>query len=400
MKWSVGTTFLFIALFAFGGCKIVNVVDPSQNPQGPNSISIEVNKGNSIQGNDTLYVEPGVSITFRAKSNGSVNIVTYNWIFNDDSSHSSGEIATHTYLGITPFVTSIKLVGIDSNNNSFEIVKVIKVIASLDGLPSIQWISSVPQTGGAFIVTMAFHKAYMKFAGSNYFYIGDMTNWSAVNIDPADTNYIITDNHVFIPVGEIGKYVVARMLLKPGEYKMGLGKLVGSNQIWGTFWGPYSDSSNSTMIRFTVDNNGKVSATGKLLPTYPGFMGDDYVRFSFEDTKILIYTRHTAPFSSLTPFCRFPDNNSNGALIVKESAVDKYADWGVFPLEYTVIPSNGLITMHYGPYYETPEVYSANESKSSYYDPYFKILKMIFHQIPVKNITGKEKKLIVSTAVS
>lgn len=266
MKKPVHLSILILIIATLSGCEKVNLVDSPVKLQSSNSITIAVSKGSSIQSNDTLNVEPGVSITFQAKSNGP-EIVTYNWTFYDDNKTSSGEIATHTYYVNTPFVTSIKLVGIDKNNNIYQFTFVVKVIASLDGLPSIQWISSSPQPDGSFNVIMAFHKAYMRFNGSDYFYIGDMTNWNTVRIMSSDTNYTIVNNILtYIPSAEVGKYIVARMSLKTGDYKMGVGKIVDTRNIWGTFIGSYADSVNNTIIKFSVSNSGIVRPWGPAPP--------------------------------------------------------------------------------------------------------------------------------------
>lgn len=351
---------------------------PDQNPiNGQIMMKVSGTNGVSVTG-DTIYVERNVVVHFVAQSNGPE--IT-NWSWNIYGHNYTGQAIKYTFTAVPVAYTTVTLTG-TASNQTYTVTKVIKIMASIDGLKDVQSISSTPAGNNKFNIILAFKKAGMDYAtGSSYFYIGDVTNpaWSnPVSVLTADTNYNIVNNSLVTPDGTIGKYIAVRLTLSPRDYQIGVGKIVNGQQMWGTF-------NDSTIVRFRVNSDGSVTLSNTTVATLPGVVGDEgtnaMVRFDFLADRLLIYLNNQAIFSSLNPFLSFQDSTGVWLAPINQASVSSYPNWGVIQMNYSSLPQNGLLVFNYGPQINSPTSYQANRSLSGYWDSSSQTLKAIISNV-------------------
>jgi hypothetical protein len=352
-------------------------------------ISIALKTGEVV--NDTIYVEPNGVVYLEAVSNGP-NIVSWSWVFADDGT-ANGASVTHQYSIQPPAVTSVQLVGTDAAGNVYKKTKPVKAVWTLDLQGGVIIVSNNFVSDNLFSIVMGFHKAGMKYGGDKYFYTGNVTTpvWETKIIADNDTNWLISGGVLIAPEsGDIGKYVVVRLNLAPGKYEMGVGMLVNNQPIWGNFWGAFV--INNTLIKFELKNNGTIipGGTGGTPESLPGKTGDKFVRAEISGTNLLIYTNHGINISGLNPFLKTQTPVGTWRAPILEMAVSGYNTWGVasVPLDQ-FSPFSNMVIFRYGPNLSQPTVYNEEQKNSMFWDPYFRVLKIVCVQVKSANLLGE-----------
>lgn len=369
---------LALAFFMFG-CEKQSYHELGDNENSP---EIRMKVGQKVVGiNDTLLVERGVSVSFLAISNGP-NIVTWQWTFADGSAF--GPNTSHTFRGDYFSVTEVRLIGVADDDQTYQRILQVKILPALDGLPAVKEISSTPLGGGIFRIVMAANKAAMKTKG-DFFYIGDVTatDWVATLIPAVDTNFYVISNALVLPTNaaEIAKFVAVRMILTPGKYQMGVGRIFGGNQYWGIYWGAFVNPSNPTLIKFEVDINGHIiDDANAVVVNLPGTSGDQganaVIRTNQKTDSLILYINNEAPFSGLSPFIVLQDSVGNWSAPLLETPVAGFDNWGMRKIAYTDMPMNYELVFKAGSNSANPTIFNSNQSLSSYWDPYFGVEKI------------------------
>jgi PKD repeat protein len=333
--------------------------------------------------NDTIYVEQYSSVEFQALANG-LNIISWQWTFVDDGSHSASPQPSHAFNLLPNSITSVSLLGIDAGGGSHTRVKPVRVVWTLDGQPGFRWVSSTLISGNLYnVVCIANRRAMIGYSGL-YGFSGDMTSpqWTTQTIASTDTSWnYVNGSLVAADAGAVGKYVVIRFTATPGDHDLAIGRIspTTGGLSWATFWGPYASGN---LVKFTVDNNGNV--TPFIPVVLPGTSGDigrnAVIRKDITDTSVVLFINNRAAFASLTnPFVKFQDSTGVYRDTVAQTAVIGFPDWGTVEVRYSQFLISGVLIFQFG-YNGSLATYMM---ESSYKQPSENNLKMQVASFPM-----------------
>ena len=370
--------FILFSVIIFFGCQEKILVEPDDAPVTDGKIQIQVSTlYKTSSGSDTVQTEKYLRTSYNAIAKNGINIVTWQWTFQENNFKSSNASVEFWHSLDPGAITLVTLVGIDDKGQSHSTSVFVKIVNSLDGLPGFALVSCT-STGASNLYNLVFiahKKGLLGINGSAYGYSGSVTSptWTVKTIAPADTNsnYV---NGAVVPAnaGDIGKFVVIRVTLSPGDYQLPVGKIASSNGnlIWGSFWGNYKDN------KFTLTSSGNV--TGITTANAPGSMGDEgvnaVVRIDVDSSSVTVYTRHASAFTS--GFVRLQNANGTWREPLAETAVNGFPNWGKIKINFTQFPISDLLVFQFGPNISSPTTYSPNMSGSSYWDNAFQYLKV------------------------
>jgi len=366
--------FLSILIMSIIGCSEKdNLIGPEIPTNESVKIVLKVN-GASFAANDTIFVLPNVVVELSASNAGPGKLTGWTWYFPDTHTNTSGPNVSHTYTLATGSVTEIAVTAYDSLGQGHSVHNPVKIIGEFNPVANL-WVESANKVGDKFqIVWGAKKSSYLVNEKGGWAYIGDPTgSWTvAMPTDPIDTNYTIT-NGVLTPAGTaFGGYIKVTMYLPADTlYSMGIGKLRNGNasdMVWGAFPGEFTTSSNPTLIKFRVLDDGQVVpiTTPAPPPTMPGVAGDEYVRSDVDGGNLLIYVNTDS--QGVNPFVRIT-NNSNTLMPAQASTpLTDFPGWSMYIIPLADLPGEKLVAMHYGNNISIPNVYNTNEPKSKYWN--------------------------------
>jgi hypothetical protein len=383
---SILAIFIAASLFVLGGCEKLEYTFLEENENSP-ELSIRFFSPaaagmKDVAIGDTLPVENGSRVNFLAVSNGP-NIITWQWTFADGST-AYGASISHVFTGEFFTVEEVRLLAIDQDDQTYQRIISVQIFPSLDGAPAIKVISTTDLGGGLFRAVIAFNKVAMRFNGE-FFYIGDITSpaWVPTLIAPADTNYYIINDTLALPTNpnDIAKFVAVRMILAPGDYQLGVGRIDDGQQRWGSFWGEFVDTLNPTLAKLRMDINGNIITNAStVIVNLPGESGDSgadaVVRFDQGTDSLTLYTNNLARFSSLEPFIVIQDSVGIWSSAISQSALPGFENWGQIKLAYADMPMDYQLILKFGPQMSDPMTFSSNMSQSGYYDSSFQTIKI------------------------
>lgn len=380
--------FLFVLAVMIGGCKYEYPTNIN-SPISPTADQIAMKINGTTVATDTTEVEKGTVVHFVGESLGP-NIVHWEWRIYGFT--LTGKVIKYTFTASPPAYALVILRALDVNNITHEISRLVKIVNSVDGQSDVALISSTA-SGGSYNIVLAFKKAGMNYTtGSNYFYTGNVVSplWTPVNIATQDTNYNLIAGQLVNPAPSIGKYVKVSLTIIPGAYEMAVGKIVGSQQYWGTFF-------DSTLVKFTLHSNGTVTFFNNITPTnFPGTIGDEgpevIVRWEFLSDRVVLYLNNAAAFSGLAgPFVRFQDSTGTWQTPLSQSAVTNFPNWGKREIMYNTLPSNNLLIFNFGSQISQPANFNNSSNKSQYWDKNFMVLKAMI----IRSNVGQPRNWIV-----
>lgn len=300
--------------------------------------------------------------------------------------------------------TWLKVTAIDDLNQVHERTYQVKVVVLFND--PVKFLSVTPVVGSNFFkVRIALTKNGMILGSYPYAYTGSVTNplWSTVYFAAADTNYRIENNVAYpMPVGQTGSWISTELTLLPGDYEMGVGKMVNNQLVWGEFMGSYFVSpSNTTMIHFTLLPNGTIAGntSGLLMPGSIGDAGNSpVVRFSENSNgSWTMFLNNGADFSSLPgPFIKTLLSTELWGVPMAQSYVDGFDNWGQILIS-TPIPET--IMFQFGSNIQAPDYINPNMSSSGYYDGRYGYLAVSFTELPVTKANGQKIVLLRPTSV-
>lgn len=360
-----------IILVAMTGCQKMNPVEPpdSQTPYGPTSgaqIVARLSGGDAIEViNNSIRVELGPQVNFSAIARRP-GLRQFRWYFDDNGTWQLGQNVFHAFY--TLGTTRVRLESTDSVSYVYRDTLGVNVVASLDGLPDLVWVSHSSNGNGTFNEVLALKKSVVKFASPPYNYQGMITNppWILTNVQLSDTNWLLVNNNLVAPIqGDNGKYFVIRMTVSQGLIEFGAGK----SGVWGKYNSPYCDTSGRIMATILADG----TPTPIIVPTLPGMIGDEgsgaILRFLMKDSSVVVYMNNFSAFSSITPFVVTFDTNGVRSSPIHQSAVPGYVNWGSLEFRYSAI-KNSMLEIKYGSGFNNPTVVNPSMPQSLYWDPY------------------------------
>jgi len=380
--------FLLFFVITFIGCQEKVLVEPNDSaaPVNDGKISIEVsNLYKTTSGADTVLTEKYLRTRYQAIAKNGITISTWQWTFAENGQKSSSPSIEFWHSLDPGAVTQVTLVGVDSDGIAHVTTVHVKIVYSLDGLPGFAFVSSTPIGNNLFNVVFVAHKKGLQgLSGNSYGYSGNVTSpaWTVKTIAPADTNSNLVNGAV-VPaaVGDIGKFVVIRVALSPGDYQLPIGKVASNgNLIWGSFWGNFKDN------KFTLNSSGGI--TGISMATVPGTFGDEgvnpIIRMDIDSTNIVLYTKYQDSFTA--GFIQLQAANGVWQTALPETAVSGYANWGKIQIKFADFPMSDLLIFRFGPDISAASTFSVNMALSQYWDSAFQCLKL--KTVPV---LGKKK---------
>lgn len=253
-------------------------LNPTPKVESPLNFTVMGTMATTIIGDTLIYVQKGTPTTLEASTTEPA-ITNWSWSFSDDNSVVTGKLVSHTFnssnlIAATsdPVKCLVKIIGTDSAGKKWQRTRVIFIVWYVGDYWGVQNVSTTINVDKSFSLILACHKNGMRYKGNQYAYVGSVTSppWNgSIIITPADTNYNIVNGKAIAAVNGIGKYILVRLNfnLKLGTTpcNMGIGKISGSNLIWGTFWGPFVAPDNSTMVKFdlVLDSQGGVMVNPK-----------------------------------------------------------------------------------------------------------------------------------------
>lgn len=269
MKSLVFIFLAIVAMISFSCTKVEYIGDTTapivQKVESPINFKVLGSMTTQIIGDTSVYIQRGLQTTLEAFSSGPV-IKQWTWSFADDNSTVDGQLVSRNFnsnllVSYTspPVKTVIKITGTDVNGKKYERTRVLYIVWYVGDFWGVQNIATEINTDKSFTITLACHKNGMNYKGGQYAYTGSVTSspWNgSVVIAPADTNYNVVNGKAIAAINSVGKYILVRLnfnlKLGTNSYSMGVGKIIGNNLIWGTFWGPFIGSDNNTMIKFDI----------------------------------------------------------------------------------------------------------------------------------------------------
>lgn len=386
---------LYFVVFAalLGSCQkeeYVEQADPIVTEDGDIGFVSSTMSSKSGFINDTILVERGTKVEFQAMASGGLNIISWQWTFNDDGSHSA-DIAPSHYFNLTAgAVSSITLLGVDASGISHTRTKPVKGVWTLDGQDGFLWISSTLVSGNLYnVVCIAHKRAMIDYTTGNYAFAGDMTSpaWTTQTVSVSDTNWnYVGGTLVAAGPGAVGKYVAIRFTATPGDHQLAIGKTNNTGGLnWSVFWGPYSITGSKVGMIMATD--------GSVIPytpiTLPGDRGDEgrnaVVRTRLTDTSVIVYVNNNVALAGLTaPFVRFEDSTGVYQDVLTQTAVTGFPNWGQVEVKYNDFLMTGVLIFQFG----SNAVVASNMSASSYFQTTYNNLKM---QMAVTSVRMKIK---------
>jgi len=387
--------FALVVMAAMTSCE---KTDPDEGDGSLISITTPSQKA-MFSGSDTLYVEPGAVVILEASSNGPT-IASWSWVC--DGTAKSGQQVEYVFNLQPPAISRIELIATDQTGTVYKKTIPVKAVYTLDGLAAVVVVSANKIGDNLFSLVMAFHKNGMLYNGTQFFYIGNVTDpvWQRKEIAPADTNWLVVIGALTAPeIGDIGKYVVVRLELTPKAYEMGVGKIVNGSEWWGNFWGAFI--ANRTMIKFTLKNDGTIIPSGdggEETSVLPGKVGDQAVRAEVSGNNLIIYTYNGLPFSSLSPFIKTQYPNGIWAAPLSQQVVNGYDKWGKLEISLSQLSIGGMLAFRYGSQLSQPMIYNEAQKNSIFWDSYYKVLKIVCRQVKSANLSGNEQESWIITS--
>ena len=367
--------FVIVAVVAvIFSCKRVEYIDPEEVPQiigtplSDGVIGISVSPGGNLKAglvSDTVNTEKWLKTTYQAIAKNGINIAAWQWTFAENNQKVTGS-AVDFWHGLDPGLkTAVTLIGIESNGTAHTATVWIKIVNSLDGLPSMIIVTKTPVSGGMASYVIICHKKSMTGATGAYGYTGTISSpsWTVLPIAPADTNFNYV-NGVLIAAkaGDFGKYVAIRFTTYPGDYEFHVGHIKSDGTlIWGNPWdwfigGKYTQDSNTNLSPRAVAN----------LPGAGGDTGSNaVVRQDIKDSTVVVYTKQTTTFSK--GFVQFQNVDGTWGTPIAESTVLNFPNWGKFEIKYKEFPIKDLMVFRFGPDISAPASFSLNMPLSGYW---------------------------------
>lgn len=362
MKKFVHIIALFLIVAFLAGCE--TVVAPPETPNSPPSTDGKLLMKLSADGGQTNLLSSGqqVDIAYHTTlliegltADTSLHIKTWQWQFPDGT--ASGKYAVYTPSVGAGSSIQIKLIGIDYNNVSHEVIITVNVIWNITGTGLVFLASVTPQNDGTGTLIFYFCKErIMKFLTlPGYFIKGTVNNWVRTYIPNTDTSYSLI-NGIFTPDAK-GFYVKATLNHAPGNHKLGLGKMKNStDELWENFQGsPYADSTDWTIVKYNLSTTWAVTPGGSGTvnpPTMPGIIGDQgtpwIIGLTPSNPKIDLFINNLVSVSSIHPFVAFRGDDARYMNNVAQVSVSGFPTAGMVQVNYATLPSNRLVAFKIG----------------------------------------------------
>ena len=389
--------FLFmVALLAFACTKVEYTDFDGLNPQDDGVLKISVSGGplgltkSTLNQGDTIVIEGGNVYNFSYSS--SVAMTSVQWTFENNGT-TSNEIMPSNYYARVFSLSSVTLVGIDGNGNAHQAQIWLDNRPRVGGDP-ILYKGKTLLTAGYYRQEFWIYKNGAYFTAGNYLLKGNVTSppWqTSIVIPPADTNYRLENGQLYVmPSGENGHWTKV-FIDSPVNFDAEVAPLVrmssGLGEQWASFKGSqFVNASNYGLMRYHVDANGDVTPSGGNNLIMPGLGDDDVLRFEINqnDTSLTIYQNNEQPFSGISPWIQFKDNDSWATPLHVSSAVEGFPNWSKYTLPLSSLP----VRARFGSIIANP-VANNNNASSIYYD---QIYKDLFVNISVLYKSGQDGK--------
>lgn len=389
---------IVIMAFVVSGCETLvappETTEPvSSNINGKILIKASLSSGQKLtSSNGQIEVPYNTAVVFEAETaDTTIKIAGWQWGFPDGQ--AAGKYAVYTIKDPPGNTLSIRLTGISASNVSYQALVTVVVAWNINGNDLVINLSTTMEANNSCTVVFALSTERLKKqASGNYFVKGTINQWNRDNISGNDTAYSIVGG-VLVPDSK-GFYLKLTVNQELGDQQFGLGKMIGSNEIWEDFKGsPYVDSTNWTLLKYNLSvSGGKVILTpkGSGLPPIitpiaePGLVGDQgekwVVRLTPNSNDSLgIFINHFIQFSTIHPFVSFRDADGRYIRNVAESAVTGFNTAG----RISIHASDTLIAFKFGTNIYQPTTYSDSTMRlSGFYNSEFGDIRFVLITVP------------------
>ncbi len=397
MKKMIKFGALMVAMLIIGfSCTKKELIDfDNLNPQNDGVLKISVSggplgsqvKSTSSMG-DTINIEGGNVYNFAFTS--TIEMTSVQWTFHNNNTTSQEKMPSNRYERIFT-VSSVTLVGVDINGNAHQAQVWLNNLPRVGG-PPILWKGKVLLAPGLYQEEFWAYKNGAYMTPADYRIKGNITTppWQTLlTIPPVDTNYRMENGQLYImPGGENGHWV--KMFLNCSiNFDVEVAPLIrvttNLGEQWASFKGSqYVNANNYGLMRFHVDGNGDVTASGGNNATMPGLGDDAYLRFGINnDTSLIIYQNNEQAFNSISPWIQFKENDSWATPLHSTYAVPDFPNWSKFTVSVSSLP----LRARFGSNITNP-ISNSNNVNSIYYDVIYRDLFIDVAIVPAKNSGG------------
>lgn len=356
--------YAFILLTLATGCGV-------EYPTGPNGnfdkyqLLFKIDGVQATEAN--ILVQTWTRIEAFSPSGAPLNNVV--WSFSDGHPNLNGNPVERKFAAPDTLVVSVT--ARDSANNVHQGQLTVRIVTDLNQLNDFVVIQDgQPQK------IIAIKKEL--FDGGNFYYTGDVTNWSPILIPPADVNWLVSGNQLVAPEGgQPGTHVVIRQEIGPGNYEGGAFRVdIHGNERWFHYRGPYAKPGQPTIYKFTVGTDNRIRPYQSAPPVgMPGSGNDTLVRSTVTSSAITLFIR----VAGTSPFVKFQD--SSGVYLSPQAliTVTGYPEWRQVTVQKSAMPIKDMMIFSFGTNIQAPLAYDvALMEKSRYWDPLRRVLKIQF----------------------
>ncbi len=362
---------IFVVFFVIlSACEKVEYLEPDFDP-GDGLVTIKVTgtdgetaETHTTTAGETIFmVESNKQFIFSYETELDVEYVM--WTFWDES-ESFDDNPIYFYGGYV--VRSITLMVVDTDGDSYQTTSYLNLFPRYPGTPF--YITDVEESGDKYTITAGIYKNAWYGVSGNYHFFGSITDipWSDHQlINPADTNYRMSQDGNLHPATGVGHWVKTQLDLYPGDHAFGVVRFDGEDGIWGNFKNSlFVLEDEPTLISFHLTEDGEIIPIVPL----PGNNGDQgpssVLRFTINsDNSVTVYVNLDGVFSQGGPWWSYLDHNENWHSPISLSQVEDFPTWGAFTIGST---DHFPVRMVWGLYEDQQ---NDNMSQSIFWDSYY-----------------------------
>jgi len=375
---------LSICIFALTSCEKVDFLldGDFQGSETPylddlsSKVIIKSSKGYS-SAVGLIYVQKDLPTGFKveARSSAVSPITSATWSI--EGNDYQGTQIWHKFSGLGEIPVTV-VVTFENKTTETRKITVVSVM-DLSTVDPIRYFVT-KNSNNTYNVLLLFSRERLRHASdTNFFYIGNVSDWKRIAIQPAQKRYVITPAGQPQVTNDVGKYIGVNLTITSSLSSHNIA-IIHSDSLWADFSGSaFIKESNPGLAWFTL-YDGVLTPQGDSYDKHlPGETGDAYFRFTqIGDTvtgKVKLYFKLADNFTNAAFVVRQLEGGTYSSPIQMWSVTD-YPQWGQIELPITEMYGK-ICAFRYGPNSGQATVYSTNMPKSFFYDPYYKNLRVI-----------------------
>jgi|GEM_PF-1662977 hypothetical protein len=376
------------AIYALASCEKIDFLLDENTPMDEithiddlnSKVVIKSSKGYSTSVG-LIYVQKDLPTGFKVEArSGAVSPIT-SAIWTIEGSTYQGTQIWHKFSGLGEIPITV-VVTFENKTKETRKITIVSVMDLSTVDPIRHFITN--NGDGTYNVLLLFSRERLRHASdTNFFYIGNVSDWKRVSIKPKYKRYVITPTGKPQMTSDVGKYVGVNLKITPSLSSHNIA-IIHSDSLWADFSGSaFVKKDNPGLAWFTLHDGALTPQGDSYEKNLPGKAGDSYFRFTQTgDTisgKVTLYFKLTDNFTNAAFVVRQLEGGTYTEPIQMYSVVD-HPQWGQIELPITEMYGK-VCAFRYGPNRNQASVYSKNMPLSFFYDPYYKNIRVIISRV-------------------